>query len=255
MQHNRTGPRRGVRGTPRPPGARVPAHGACGALLLGLGLLPALSRAATPPAPVAQPAPAAQPAQHAPAAPTASDLASLPTATTADACRMQRGTFLSARLRGAATLNVDWHGTTLRCDGGARPDGRGMRVSFSGTDHAHRLLFIFGIDAAPRAGSAHNVATNVTVIFEGEQRVYSTRGDDRCTIDVLSARALPAQAGMRRLAVRARGFCISAASALGSGAPLLVSRFDFSGAIFLDAGDGAPATPGAAQRNRQPPDR
>lgn len=168
---------------------------------------------------------------------------------------MQGGTFLTARLRGATTLDVDWHGTALRCDGGTRPDGRGMRVSFTGTDHAHRLLFIFGIDAAPRVGRAHNVATNVTVIFEGEQRVYSTRGDDRCTIDVLSARALPAQTGMRRLAVRARGFCISAASALGNGAPLLLSRFDFSGAIFLDADADATAPPGAAQRNKQPPSR
>lgn len=228
----------GRRRTPRAHRAGVLACGAGSALLAGFGLSPALSCAAAPAAP-------------APAAPAASDLAALPTATAADACRMQPGAFLSARLRGATTLDVNWHGMALRCDGGARPDGRGMRVSFSGTDHAHRLLFIFGIDAAPRAGRAHNVATNVTVIFEGEQRVYSTRGDDRCTIDLVSARALPAQAGMRRLAVRARGFCISAASALGSGAPLLVNRFDFSGAIFLDADDGARATPGAAQRNKQ----
>jgi len=147
---------------------------------------------------------------------------------------MQRGAFLSARLRGAAVLDVDWHGAALRCDGGTRPDGRGMRVSFSGQDHTHRLLFIFGIDAAPRAGNAHEVATNVTVIFEGERRVYSTRGDDRCTIDELSARSLSMQDGLPRLALRARGFCITPASALGSGAPLLISRFDFNSAIFLD---------------------
>lgn len=163
---------------------------------------------------------------------------------------MQRGAFLSARLRGATTLDVDWHGASLHCDGGARPDGRGMRVSFSGTDHTHHLLFIFGIDAAPRAGRTRNVATNVTVIFEGERRLYSTRGDDRCTIDTLSARDLPVQSGAHRLAVRARGFCISAASALGNGAPLLVSRFDFSGAIFIDADTDQGAPSGRAQRSK-----
>ncbi|HEX4051626.1 MAG TPA: hypothetical protein VHY19_12175 [Steroidobacteraceae bacterium] len=206
------------------------AHAACAALLLGL--LPTFSGAAAPAAPPKS---------------AASDLAALPAATAPDACRMHRGAFLSARLRGASMLDVNWRGAALRCDGGARPDGRGMRVSFSGTDHAHRLLFIFGIDAAPHVGSAHNVATNVTVIFEGERRLYSTRGDDRCTIDALSTRALPVQGNAHRLAVRARGFCISAASALGSGAPLLVSRFDFNGAIFLDAD--APA--GGAKQ--QPP--
>jgi ketosteroid isomerase-like protein len=210
-------------------GAR--AWSACGALLFGLGMSCAPSWAA---------------------APSASGLAALPAATATDACRMQRGAFLSARLRGAATLDVAWHGVALHCDGGARPDGRGMRVSFSGKDHAHRLVFIFGIDAAPRAGRAHNVATNVTVIFEGERRVYSTRGDDRCTLDALSTRPLSVQAGERRLAVRARGFCISPASALGSGAPLLVSRFDFSGAIFLDADASAGASPPTAHGRKQP---
>lgn len=167
---------------------------------------------------------------------------------------MQRGAFLSARLRGASKLDVDWHGAALSCDGGVRPDGRGMRVSFRGQDHTHRLLFIFGIDAAPRAGDAHNVATNVTVIFEGERRFYSTRGNDRCTIDELSARSLPVQDGAHRLALRARGFCIAPASALGNGAPLLVSRFDFNGAIFRDDAEGvSPAPARGAHRNRQTP--
>lgn len=235
----------------RPPPALmsgVHARGAGAALLLAtLGMGPALSQAAA----------SAAPASVAPAAPSASGLAALPTATAHDACRTQRGAFLSARLRGAATLDVAWHAATLSCDGGARPDGHGMRVSFSGTQHGHHLLFIFGIDSAPRSGSAHNVATNVTVIFEGERRVYSTRGDDRCTLDALSARPLPAQGREARLAVRARGFCISPASALGGGAPLLVSRFDFNGAIFLDAGadtdTGAPTSPATAPRSKHGP--
>jgi hypothetical protein len=189
-----------------------------------------------------------------PSAPSRPDLAALPAAPARDACRTQRGAFLSARLRGASKLDVNWHGAALSCDGGVRPDGRGMRVSFSGQDHAHRVLFIFGIDSAPRAGDTHNVPTNVTVIFEGERRLYSTRGNDRCMIDELSARSLPMQDGLRRLALRARGFCIAPASALGSGAPLLVSRFDFNGAIFRDDADRASAAPGGgAHRNTQTP--
>jgi hypothetical protein len=216
----------------------VHAWSTCAALLLSVA--PAPSWAAAPPGPAAAPA---------------SDLAALPTATAPDACRMQRGAFLSARLRGATMLDVHWRGAALSCDGGVRPDGRGMRVTFSGQDHTHRLLFIFGIDAPPRAGVAHNVATNVTVIFQGEQRLYSTRGDDRCTIDELSARSLPVQDSAHRLALRARGFCIAPASALGSGAPLLVSRFDFSGAIFLDDADGSShaATAGARRNKHLPP--
>jgi hypothetical protein len=130
-----------------------------------------------------------------------------------------------------------------------RPDGRGLRVIFSGRDHGHRLLFIYGIRAPPRVGVYHNVATNLTVIFEGEQRVYSTVGDDRCTIDELDLRALPRRAGSDLLGARARGFCIAPASALGDGAALLISRFDFNGALFADVATdkpgGAPIAHGA----------
>ena len=114
---------------------------------------------------------------------------------------------------------------------------------FRGRDHGHRLLFIYGIRAPPRVGVYHNVATNLTVIFEGEQRIYSTVGDDRCTIDELDLRALPTRAGPDLLGARARGFCIAPASALGDGAALLISRFDFSGALFTD---NAAARPGTA---------
>lgn len=110
-----------------------------------------------------------------------------------------------------------------------------MRVSFSGTDRGHRLLFIFGIARPARAGVAHDVPTNLTVIFEGERRLYSTAGEDRCSTDELRAEALRGATGVPRLRVRARGYCIAAASALGGGAPLLVSRFDFSGVVLLDA--------------------
>jgi hypothetical protein len=196
---------------------------------------------------------AAAPNPAAASSPAFSGLSSLPSIAARDACQAQPGAFLRARLRGAATLDIDWHGATLHCDGGSRPDGRGMRVSFSGTDRAHRLLFIFGIDAAPRVGNARNIATNLTVIFEGERRLYSTSGDSRCSVDELQSKSLPVQAGAPRMQVRARGFCVAPATAIGNGAPLLVSRFDFNGAIFLDdARPGAVATPAAARRSKLP---
>jgi len=84
------------------------------------------------------------------------------------------------------------------------------------------------------AVKAHNVATNLTVIFEGERRLYSTGGAGRCSLDELTTETMPRLHGERRLQLQARGFCIAPASSLGGGAALLVSRFDFRGAFFLD---------------------
>jgi hypothetical protein len=194
-------------------------------------------------------APASEAANNAAAA---AGLGALPTARDADTCQGRQDAFLSARLRGAVSTDILWRAPGLSCAGGVRPDGRGIRVTFSGRDHAHRVLFIFGIDAPPRPGLAHDIATNLTVIFEGEQRIYSTAGSNRCTIDELRLRSLPAPAGPAPLGVRARGFCIAPADALGTGAALLVSKFDFSAALLPETAtnNGRPA---AAQRDAKNP--
>ena len=108
---------------------------------------------------------------------------------------------------------------------------------------AHTLRFVFGIAATPGARAQRNVPANVTVIFEGERKLFSTAGDGRCTIDELSEQPLPppAQPTLRRLA--ARGFCTAPATALAGSAQLLLSRFDFAGPVIdEDAADAPPPT-------------
>src|SRR5262245_7942002 len=40
--------------------------------------------------------------------------------------------FLRARIRGALSLDLNWHNAELECEGGARPDGSGIRLTFAG---------------------------------------------------------------------------------------------------------------------------
>ena len=40
--------------------------------------------------------------------------------------------YLRARIRGSLQLDVDLHNSELQCEGGARPNGSGIRVSFAG---------------------------------------------------------------------------------------------------------------------------
>jgi hypothetical protein len=137
-------------------------------------------------------------------------------------------------MRGAKNMDIDWHDADMQCDGGPRPAQQGLRLTFAGPAHAgaHHLRFVFGIAAAPGARSAHNVPANVTVIFEGEHILISTAGDGKCTIDEFSEQPLPDHARLSRLS--ARGFCVAPATALGGRSALLLSRFDFAGAILDD---------------------
>src|SRR3954468_9877190 len=81
----------------------------------------------------------------------------------------ERG-FLRAKLRGAIEAEPDWHGAGLQCEGGARPDGSGVRVSFLGPAdlEGRHLRLVFGIDAKPGVGTSRAVPTNVTIIVEGQ---------------------------------------------------------------------------------------
>jgi hypothetical protein len=153
-------------------------------------------------------------------------------------------------MRGASNMDIDWNDADMQCDGGLRPGEHGLRLTFAGPASAarsagsvgaHTLRFVFGIAAAPGAREQRNVPANVTVIFEGKRKLFSTAGDGRCTIDELSEQPLPppAQPTLRRLA--ARGFCTAPATALAGSAQLLLSRFDFAGPVIdEDAADAPP---------------
>lgn len=160
--------------------------------------------------------------------------------------------YLRARIRGAMNLDVNWHDAEMQCEGGPRPDGSGLRVAFAGPRHAdgRRLRLVFGVDSAREGHSGHELPTNLTVIFEGEGRLFATRGDDHCTVDELRQERVGALGGgVRSWRIVARGFCIAPASTLSSDARILVSSFDFAGtAVFEDAGDAAAAPPAAADR-------
>lgn len=160
---------------------------------------------------------------------------------------------LRARLRGTLDLDIAWRDADMQCEGGPRPDGKGLRVAIAGTAQGdgRRLRFVFGIDDTPEGRSVSSRPTNVTVIFEGEQRIFATRGSARCTTDQLDMARVGALGGTRRSwQITARGFCTAPALALTGRERLLLSRFDFITEVSFedpDAGDTAvPVRSGAA---------
>ncbi|HTT41813.1 MAG TPA: hypothetical protein VMG33_02000 [Steroidobacteraceae bacterium] len=162
-------------------------------------------------------------------------------------CLASGNGYLHARIRGARNLDVAWRNEEMQCEGGPRPDGSGLRLAFAGPQHAdgRRLRLVFGVEAAREGRAGRELPTNLTVIFEGEERLFATRGDDHCTVDELRQERVGALGGpVRSWRIVARGFCIAPASTLDSGARILVSSFDFAGsAVFEDEPPAPPAPP------------
>jgi hypothetical protein len=144
--------------------------------------------------------------------------------------------YLRARIRGALDLDLDWRNAELECQGGLRADGTGLRISFAGPEHpdGRRTRLVFGVETAREGREGHELPTNLTIIFEGEDRLFATRGDDHCTVDTLTQERVGALGGHERsYRVIARGFCVAPASTLDNSARILVSRFDFAGAVVF----------------------
>ncbi|MGC4028902.1 MAG: hypothetical protein QM696_08525 [Steroidobacteraceae bacterium] len=161
-----------------------------------------------------------------------------PPAALATACLPAGDGFLHARLRGAIDADLTWSNDMMRCEGGERPDGRGLRAVIAGTLPAtatggpHSLRFIFGIDLADAAaGPAQVLPTNLTVILEGENTLFSTGGNTRCAVESLQRRPLLAGGGER---IEARGYCTAPATDGSGSRRLLVPTFEFAGRITME---------------------
>jgi hypothetical protein len=154
-------------------------------------------------------------------------------------CVAGGGGFLQAQLRGALTADISWSDALLKCEGGARPDGHGLRVTLAGPlpdpelrkSPARQLRFIFGIDLKDvAAGSAQAMPTNVTIILEGEGRMFATRGSDRCAVEKLERTPLPgSDAKLER--VHVRGYCTEPAAEMDGDARLWLPTFEFTGQV------------------------
>lgn len=159
-------------------------------------------------------------------------LPALPVHATASGCLPTGNGYLRARVGGAMNLDINWPDAQLECEGSARPDGSGIRLSFAGPARSdgRRMRMVFGIGSTTEGQGGHGLPTNVTVIFEGETRLFATRGDDRCTVDELEQQRIGELGGrVRSYRVVGRGFCTEPATDLKGEERIVLSRFDFAG--------------------------
>ena len=136
------------------------------------------------------------------------------------------------------TLDLDWKDAEMQCEGGPRPSGNGVRVSIVGPlrGDGQRIRMVFGIAGVGEGASGKALPTNVTILFEGEKRIFATLGDDKCTVDQLTQQRVEMLvAGRAVYRVVARGFCLGPATSLSQTERVVLTRFDFAGRVeFMD---------------------
>jgi hypothetical protein len=143
--------------------------------------------------------------------------------------------YLRARLSGALSTELDWGNEGTECSGAVRPTDGGIRMRFSRPDGQGKLVLVFGIAQLREGKPARNIPVNVTLIREGAGEFFSTQGDDKCTLDLVTQDVIvgiPRRA--RSYRVTARGFCTEPARAVRGKGAVLLSRFDYSGRVDFE---------------------
>jgi hypothetical protein len=146
--------------------------------------------------------------------------------------------YLRARLSGAVNTELNWGNEGTDCTGAVRPTDGGIRMRFSRPDGQGKLVLVFGIAQLAEGKSARNVPVNVTLIREGAGEFFSTQGDDKCMLDVVTQDVIvgiPHRS--RSYRVTARGFCTEPARAVRGKGSVLLSRFDYSGRVDFGSED------------------
>jgi hypothetical protein len=149
------------------------------------------------------------------------------------ACVTSGDGYFRAHLAGAVEARIHWRNAGMQCEGEPKDTPPGIRLSFKRVPAGSPdLLFVFGLTGVREGQPAHEVATNLTVIVQGTDRIYGTLGDARCTADTVAQRRL---AGRREYRVEARGFCTQPAHAVRGEGDVLVSTFEFAGRVNYEA--------------------
>jgi hypothetical protein len=148
---------------------------------------------------------------------------------TANAC----DGYLRGQLFGALTMELDWSGEKLRCEGMSRPDGKGIRLHIAwdqGNDE--RLVLVVGIDGVTTPAAGLEKPANITFIDERSGHFYSSGGTGRCWTDIRELGSLPARDNRRQL--RGRLYCTGALPALNDRSSLTLGDLHYYGRFAFD---------------------
>ena len=91
---------------------------------------------------------------------------------------------LQATLSGALSANMNWQDTDLRCESMRRPDGRGVRLRFSGEVGGERLAIIIAVPELDAGETGPEFDSVVTVTVDGSGRFFSTPNLGSCWTDI-----------------------------------------------------------------------
>ncbi len=141
--------------------------------------------------------------------------------------------FLTTALYGSIEHDLDWQGGEVHCESMRRPDGKGMRMRFTGDVGQERVAIILAMPGLERGRTGNEVPTVVTFMVEGSGRFFSTPNLGNCWSDI--ARQDLVAGGDDRYDLAGTLYCVAPLGEINGDAAIAIPELSFRGIVDWSA--------------------
>lgn len=140
---------------------------------------------------------------------------------------------LSTRLYGSIAREIDWSSAELVCESMMRPDGKGVRLRFTGSAAESQIAIILALPELQRGGTGPESPTVVTLTVEGSGRFFSTPTLESCWSDIVSQD--PLEDSEDRYNISGTLYCVTPLGEINGDAAISIPELRFRGIIDWSA--------------------
>lgn len=137
--------------------------------------------------------------------------------------------YLSAVLYGSIEREIRWSAEDLQCESMLRPDGKGVRMRFTGTAAGSRLAIILALPELQQGLDDAESPTVVTLTVEGSGRFFSTPTAETCWSDVSTHDMLDGSPD--QYTISGTLYCVAPLGEINGDAAISIPEISFRGIV------------------------
>lgn len=137
--------------------------------------------------------------------------------------------YLSTALYGNIEREIHWSATELHCESMLRPQGKGVRLRFTGEAADSQLAIILALPELQRGVATVESPTVVTLTVEGSGRFFSTPTSEFCWSDI--AVQEPIAHDSDRYDISGTLYCVAPLGEINGDAAISVPELRFRGIV------------------------
>jgi len=140
---------------------------------------------------------------------------------------------LSTQLYGGIAKQISWAAGELRCESMMRPDGKGVRLRFTGNAVGNQLAIILALPELRRGFTGKESPTVVTLTVEGSGRFFSTPTLESCWSDITTQD--PVDGGNDRFDISGTLYCVAPLGEINGETAISIPELEFRGIVDWSA--------------------